>query len=195
MLLRYTAGDAPGMTASTRFAALSGPILLFAYGALRFIDGLDGRRKNGPAWDAGHVCFFIAIVLFAVLAVGVWRAVRANGGAHRYVADVALVATVLGAVAFLWVITGDLFAGFPSLPDTLQMGPVFFQVGTLVLLIQRVLERRLPVWSPILVGVGFGAIAVSLDLIPVGATVVLVGLLPIARPRRPLALDATARLQ
>lgn len=68
-------------------------------------------------------------------------------------------------------------------------------LGMLGLLIQRVLERRLPVWSPVLVGLGFGAIAVSLDLIPVGAIVVLVGLLPIARPRRLAALDATSRLQ
>src|SRR6478752_2125715 len=106
MPLRYAVGDAPGMTAPTRLAALLAPILLFAYGALRFIDGLDGRRKNGPAWDVGHVCFFIAMVLFVVLAAGVWRAVRASGGAHRYVADVALVATVFGAAIFLWVITG-----------------------------------------------------------------------------------------
>jgi hypothetical protein len=180
------------MAVSARSSAFLAPILLFAYGVLRFIDGLDGRRKNGPAWDVGHVCFFLAIVLFAVLAAGVWRAVRANGGAHRYVADVALVATVLGAAAFLWVITGDLFASFPALPDSLQIGPAFFQIGTLVLLIQLVLRHRLPVWSPVLVGVGFGAIAVDLDLIPVGAIVVLIGLLPIARA---LALDATARLQ
>ncbi len=183
------------MTAPTRLAALLAPILLFTYGVLRFIDGLDGRRKNGPAWDVGHVCFFIAIVLFVVLAAGVWRAVRPSGGAHRYVADIALVATVFGAAIFLWVITGDLFASFPSLPDILQIGPAFFQVGTLVLLIQRVLGRRLPVWSPVLVGLGFVAIAVNLDLIPVGAILVLVGLLPVARPRRPVALDATPRLQ
>ena len=105
-----------------------------------------------------------------------------GGGAHRYVADGALAFTVLGAASFLWVITGDLFADFPSLPDALQVGPALFQVGTLVLLVQLVIGRRLPVWSPVLVGLGFGAVAASLDLLPVGALVVLVGLLPIARP-------------
>jgi hypothetical protein len=175
------------MIASARFSALVAPLLLFAYGLLRFIDGLDGHRKNGPAWDVGHVCFFVAMVLFAVLAAGVARTVRTAGGAHRYVADAALVAAVLGAAAFLWVITGDLFASFPSLPDALQaIGPALFQVGTLVLLIQLVIARRLPVWSPVLVGVGFGGIAVSLDLIPIGAILILVGLLPIARPQQRL---------
>jgi hypothetical protein len=187
MLLRPTAGDAPNMTVTTRLSALVAPMLLFSYGLLRFIDGLDGQRKNGPAWDVGHVCFFIAMVLFAVLAAGVARTVRTEGRGHRYVADAAIVATVLGAAAFLWVITGDLFAGFPSLPDALPaVGPALFQVGTLVLLIQLVIGRRLPVWSPILVGVGFSVVAVSLDLIPIGAILILVGLLPIARPQRHL---------
>jgi hypothetical protein len=192
MLLRGVGEDAPDMTASlpasTRFAALVAPVLMFAYGVLRFIDGLDGQRKNGAAWDVGHVSFFIAMVLFAVLAVGIGRAVRTAGGAHRYIADAAVVLAVLGAAAFLWVITGDLFAGFPSLPDALAtIGPALFQVGTLVLLIQLVVGRQLPVWSPVLVVLGFGAVAVSLDLIPVGALVVLVGLLPVARPQRRLS--------
>src|SRR5689334_7728237 len=139
MPLRGVGGDAPDMTASlpasTRFAALVAPVLMFAYGVLRFIDGLDGHRKNGPAWDVGHVCFFIAMVLFAVLAAGIGRAVRTAGGVHRYVADAAVVLAVLGAAAFLWVITGDLFAGFPSLHDALPVvGPALFKVGTLILL-------------------------------------------------------------
>jgi hypothetical protein len=176
------------LPASARFAALVAPVLMFAYGVLRFIDGLDGHRKNGPAWDVGHVCFFIAMVLFAVLAVGIWRTVRTAGGAHRHVADAAVVLAVLGAAAFLWVITGDLYASFPSLPDALQaVGPALFQIGTLTLLVQLVIGRQLPVWSPVLVLLGFGAVAVNLDLIPVGALVILVGLLPIARPQRRLS--------
>jgi hypothetical protein len=180
------------MTATTRFSAFAAPILLFAYGALRYIDGLDGQRKNGLAWDAGHVCFFVAMALFAVLAAGVARTVRTAGRGHRYVADIALVATILGAAAFLWVITGDLFATFPSLPDILQaVGPALFQVGTLVLLVQLAIARRLPAWSPVLVGVGFTGIAVSLDLIPIGAILILVGLLPIARPQQHLVSTGT----
>lgn len=192
MLLGSAAGDAPDMTVTTRFSALLAPILLLSYGVLRFIDGLDGQRKNGPAWDVGHVCFFVAMVLFAVVAAGVARTVRTAGRGHRYVADVALVATVFGAAAFLWVITGDLFASFPSLPDALQaVGPALFQVGTLVLLVQLVIGRRLPVWSPVLVGVGFGGLAVNLDLIPIGAILILVGLLPIARPQQHLVSTGT----
>ena len=47
--------------------------------------------------------------------------------------------------------------------------------------------RLLPVWAPVLVLAGFLAIAVHLDLLPVGATLVLAGLLPLRVTPRPVA--------
>jgi hypothetical protein len=156
---------------------------MFIYGVLRFIGGLDGHHKGGPAWDVGHVAFFAAMVLFAVLAVQLRNRAPAR---QRTLATVAAAAAVLGAGCFLWVIAGDLSEGFHDrwpLPDPLQIaGPLLFVLGTLTLLILRMRDRRLPVWSPVLFLVGYLAISVSLDLLPLGSLLVLAGLLPLARP-------------
>ncbi|MEE3919823.1 hypothetical protein V2I01_20680 [Micromonospora sp. BRA006-A] len=47
--------------------------------------------------------------------------------------------------------------------------------------------RLLPVWAPALVLAGFLAIAVNLNLLPVGAALVLAGLLPLRVTPRPVA--------
>ena len=165
----------------TRFPALAAPALMLFYGVTRFFDGLDGDRGNSWLWDAGHVAFFIAIVLFAVLGEALRRA---DPGV---LATVAQAATVFGALCFLWVITGDIFAGWPELPSALQVvGPIFFQLGLLTLLVRETAARRVPFWSPLLVFAGFVAIPISLDLLPLAAILVGAGLLPLARPARQL---------
>jgi hypothetical protein len=173
------ADEAPGMT---KLAAVAAPVLMLFYGLCRLVDGLDGDHGNGIAWDLGHVAFFIAFVLFAFLAVGL----RAWEPRPRVLIDVATVAALFGIGCFLWVITGDLFDAWPSLPDALEIvGPLLYQVGTLVVLTRLVVARRLPWWSPVLVLVGFGSIAVSLDLLPIASIVAGAGLAPIAlRPER-----------
>ena len=173
-----------------RFCAFAAPALMVVYGLLRVVDGLDGDRHNGPAWDLGHLAFFVAIVLFAVLALALRALDRPTGTLARLVVGAATVAVLFGAGCFLWVITGDLSEGFRSaapLPDALELvGPAAFQVGLLVLLVRLVLARRLPVWSPVLVLIGFAAIGVNLDLLPLGAVLVLVALLPLALAREPV---------
>lgn len=51
----------------------------------------------------------------------------------------------------------------------------------MTLLVLRVVARRLPSWSPVLVLLGFVSIAVNLDLLPLGALLILAGLLPLWR--------------
>ncbi|MET0492563.1 MAG: hypothetical protein ABW000_05470 [Actinoplanes sp.] len=91
---------------------------------------------------------------------------------------------LFGAGCFLWVITGDLSERFQNdypLPGSLDLlGPMVFQIGLLVLLVQLVIARRLPVWSPVAVLIGFAVIPVSLDLLPLGSVLVGAGLLPLA---------------
>jgi hypothetical protein len=169
-----------------RFSALAAPTLLLLYGVLRLIDGLDGDHGSGFAWNLGHTLFFIGFVLLGVLTVGLRQLVAGTRVRMRAVATVATVAGLFGVACFLWVILGDLFADFKDaapLPDALEMiGPLLFQLGTLTLLIMlaAVRPRRLPVWSPLLVLVGFLLFAVNLDLIPAGALLILAGLAPIA---------------
>lgn len=43
-----------------------------------------------------------------------------------------------------------------------------FLVGLLALAVLLVLDRRLPVWSPILLAAGFVVITANLDLMPLG---------------------------
>ncbi|MDW3846150.1 hypothetical protein NMK34_05970 [Micromonospora sp. BRA006-A] len=66
-------------------------------------------------------------------------------------------------------------------------GPLLFEVGLLVLLYRAAAARLLPVWAPALVLAGFLAIAVNLNLLPVGAALVLAGLLPLRVTPRPVA--------
>jgi hypothetical protein len=174
-----------------RFSALAAPVLLLLYGVLRLIDGLDGDHGPGLVWDLGHVLFFTAFLLLGVLIIGMWQLVPTATVRKRIVAGVAMLLGVFGVGCFLWVILGDLFASFRDaapLPDALEMvGPLLFQIGVLALLVMLVAARprRLPVWSPPLVLVGFILFAVNLDLIPVGALLVLAGLAPLASTREP----------
>lgn len=55
-----------------------------------------------------------------------------------------------------------------------------FELGLLTLLVRLVVRRLAPWWSPVLVLLGFVPIAVNLDLLPLGALVILAGLVPVA---------------
>ncbi|MEU6206340.1 hypothetical protein ABZ814_22475 [Micromonospora musae] len=169
----------------TRLAAVTAPLLLLLYGVSRLADGLDGDRGPGPAWNFGHTSFLISIVAFAVLAVELRRLLLAATPRLHTLTDIATAATLVGAASFLWVILGDLFAGFAQtapLPDPLYLaGPLLFQLGLLTLLVRAatVRPRRLPRWAPPLVLVGFLALGANLDLLPVGAALIFAGLLPL----------------
>jgi hypothetical protein len=173
-----------------RISAVAAPTLLLLYGVLRLVDGLDGSHGPGLAWDLGHALFLAAFVFFGCLVVGLRGVARAGSRRTRVTADSAAILGGVGVCCFLWVILGDLFprmAESTSLPDPLYVaGPVLFQLGATVLLVQLAAARprRLPVWSPALVFVGFVLIAVDLDLLPVGALLILFGLAPLARRPR-----------
>jgi hypothetical protein len=181
---------------SSPLVRLGAPVLLFVYGTLRLIDGWDGHHdKDGALWRAGHVCFFAAFALLALLTVQVYRALPLIHGtpARRMVALAATVAGVFGAACFLWVIVGDLFPSFPRLPDALQIaGPALFQLGMLTLLVLLVIAGLIAAWSPVLVVTAFVAIGVNLDLIPVAAVLLFAGLAPLRRSaHRPTGHQAT----
>ncbi|MEV4654395.1 hypothetical protein [Micromonospora sp. NPDC049301] len=179
-----------------RTAAVGAPVFLLLYGLLRMIDGLDGDHGSGWAWDLGHALFLVAFVLFAGLVVGLRRLLASAGAAGssttprtglRVLLDVATAAGLVGAAAFLWVILGDLFprlADSAPLPDpAMAAGPLLFQFGLLTLLIRAAVgrPRLIPGWGPPLVLVGFVSIAADLDLLPIGAALILSGLLPLGR--------------
>ncbi|MET3422916.1 uncharacterized membrane protein YgdD (TMEM256/DUF423 family) [Actinoplanes tereljensis] len=166
-----------------RSMAFAAPLLLLAYGVLRWMDGLDGHRdKQGAAWIVGHLAFFGSMVLFAMIAVALFRRTRMG----RRIAAVAAAVSVFGVACFLWVIVGDLSASFRDrwpLPGPLEItGPLLFVLGMSVLLSLQVAAGRVPVWSPILFFLGYLAISVNLDLLPLAALVILAATVPLGRP-------------
>ncbi|WP_426503919.1 hypothetical protein ACPPVO_40720 [Dactylosporangium sp. McL0621] len=179
------------MTSSSlvRTGAIAAPVLLFGYGALRLIDGLDGHHDKGAwMWNTGHVMFFAAMALLGAFAVGVRRLLPFRDFRNRLAANLAVIATLAGMVAFLWVIVGDLaprFADAAPLPLPLQIvGQTALVLGLVTLLVQLVRAGRAPAWSPIAALFAFLMIPVNLDLIPVAAALLFVGLLPLAGAQR-----------
>ena len=153
-----------------KILAIGGPLFLLAYGLLRLVDGIDGSHGPGWAWNVGHAFFLVAFLMFGAL---VWKL--------RDVSVVASIAALAGSAAFVWVILGDLFDDLSGLPEPLMIaGPLLFQVGVLALLTILAIRRVVPAWSPVLVLVGFVLFMVNLDLLPLGALLLLGGLAPLA---------------
>lgn len=164
-----------------KILTIGGPLFLLAYGLLRLVDGLDGSHGPGWAWNIGHAFFLVAFLMFGAL---VWRL--------RDVSVVAAAAALAGSAAFVWVILSDLFDDLPGLPDPLMIaGPLLFQVGVLALLTVLAVRRDVPVWSPVLVLVGFVLFMINLDLLPLGALLLLAGLVPLAG--RPIPAAGTVQ--
>ncbi|MER7274370.1 hypothetical protein ABT369_07945 [Dactylosporangium sp. NPDC000244] len=182
------------MTSSplVRTGAVAAPVLLFGYGVLRLIDGLDGHRDKGAwMWNTGHVMFFAAMVLLGALAVGARRMLPSRDFGNRLASNLAVIGALAGTAAFLWVIAGDLvpsFADAAPLPGPLSIaGNAVFVLGLVTLLFQLVRAHRLPAWSPVAVLFAFLLIPVSLDLIPAAAVLLAAGLLPLAGGRARLS--------
>ncbi|MFD9905400.1 hypothetical protein [Streptomyces sp. NPDC059063] len=170
---------------------LIAPLLLVLYGLLRLADGLDGEHGPGLAWNVGHALFFVGFVLFGAVTVRLRQLVPAATARGRLVANAAAAGGLFGVACFLWVILGDLFADLDAaapLPEPLELiGPLAFQLGSLILLFMLVAARPrlLPAWSPLLVLAGFVLFAVHLDLLPLGGLLLIAGLAPVARISRP----------
>jgi uncharacterized membrane protein YhhN len=158
-----------------KLLTIGGPLFLLAYGLLRLVDGLDGSHGPGWAWNIGHACFLVAFLLFAALA---WRL--------RGVSALAATGALAGSAAFVWVILGDLFDELPGLPDPAMIaGPLLFQLGMLALLTVLAVRHDVPAWSPVMVLAGFVLFMVDLDLLPLGALLLLGGMAAIPLARQP----------
>ena len=170
---------------------LLAPLLLFGYGVVRLLDGLDGTHGPGPAWTIGHLLFLASLVGFGLVALDL----RQRLGTR--LALVTLIGTLYGLFAFVHVVALDLAVGFGaadraemdlrydryrSIADSvLDPFSPLFPVGITVLLILLVVARRAPWWSPVLALAGFLAIVANLDLLPLAGLLLVGALLPVAR--------------
>lgn len=156
------------------------PVFLFAYGVLRLVDRMGGSDGSGPWWVAGHVCCLAAVVGVGMREVLLWRGLR-----RSLLTDVADVIGLAGAAAFVWVILGDIFPGLGGAPDLLTaLGPPAFLFGLFALLGVAAMRQQFPWPHWVLVIVGFGCVATSLNLLPLAAVVLLLGFEPLRSERR-----------
>ncbi|MET9311016.1 hypothetical protein ABZX12_04270 [Kribbella sp. NPDC003505] len=180
-----------------KMAFIGAPVLFIAYGIVRWMDGVDGEYGPGLAWTVGHLLFLTGFLLFAVVLIAMHQMVSRP----RVIASIALLVALVGVLAFIRVIVIDLLVGFRasdhdtmsevgdtydrwpgdlSVYDSLySVGPIFFLVGLLTLTIFLVRLHRMPIWSPVVLALGFAAIIASLSLMPLGGAFLLAALFPL----------------
>jgi len=190
-------------TARFGFALHAAPALMLAYGIVRLIDGRDGTYGPGPAWTVGHLLFLGALVLYGLVIASLWRQIPVGGTARRVTAGILAGGAAVGLVAFIRVAVLDIVVGlkaadhaeksaladkYADVPAILptafyEMAPMLFMLGLTALLVQHavIARRTAVVLSPVATLLGFVAIAVNLDLLPLGAAFIWLSLLPFAR--------------
>lgn len=184
------------MTTIKRPEFLAAPLLVLAYGVFRIIDGFDGERGPGPAWTIGHLAFLAALALF----IGIFRQLRDMIGPR---ARITAVVATLGALALFGQFSVDVVAGFladdhagmaaitrevrttPGVSALIyDLGPYLFYVGQLVLVVQLATSRQVKAWTPLLVLADLAMPFIDKDLIPLGAVLMVVSFLPLAKRAR-----------
>lgn len=177
----------------TRLSLVGAPLCLFAYGTIRLLGQHAGTYGPGLAWESGHIAAVAGFLLFGVVALAIRRRLP------RHPATTAVMAvTFAGLVALLVQFGVDIVAGigaadhaamsatqagFAALPGAqaafYDVGPQLFYVGVAVLVVMAAIARQLPWWGVALVLFGFTLPVVSLNLLPIGALCLLIGLLPL----------------
>ncbi|MEU1182318.1 hypothetical protein ABZ464_32700 [Streptomyces sp. NPDC005820] len=183
-----------------RTAFLGAPLLTFAYGVIRIVDGLDGVRGPGLAWTVGHLAFITAMPLFTVA----FGEMSRRAGSGRLATALSTVATT-GALCLTAQFTIDVVAGaltedhdtmseaiarvsaLPGVsPIVYQVGPYLFYGGMLALVLHLAATRRVKVWTPLLVLCDLLLPLLDKDFIPLGATLLLVSFTSLSRRTPPI---------
>jgi multisubunit Na+/H+ antiporter MnhB subunit len=180
---------------NARIPFIAAPVLMFGYGVIRILDGLDGERGPGPAWTVGHLVFIAAMGMFLL----VFRHLHRLAGRDT-LSTVTLVVAAVGAVALIGQFGVDIVSGLLA-DDHARMaeisrnvhdnplvalaiydvGPYLFYAGQFVLVLQLALTRRIAGWTPLLLLADLAMPLVDKDLIPIGAAALLVSFVSISR--------------
>jgi hypothetical protein len=167
---------------TTRELALTAPMLLFAHGILRWIDDLGGHGGSGVLWFLAQAALVASALSFAGVAVGLRRLL--GGGA---MVTLAAAATLLGALLTTWVALASGIGGVAALQvaptGVVAIGPALLVAGLLVVLAPFATAGLLSTRHFGLVAVG-GLVAIApVDLIPLAALLVLIGIEPLLARR------------
>ncbi|MGW2251904.1 hypothetical protein ACWCXH_17115 [Kitasatospora sp. NPDC001660] len=188
------------ITRLAAYAVVGAPALMALYGGIRLV---PGSREPGLGWTAGHTAMFAGLLLFAPVLLALHRLIAPRGTvAGRLAAGTGLGVAFTGLAASAVQIGIDLYVGLASatkgeqarmferiqaVPGVLaavyKVGPLFFYVGLLALLIAASVgaSRTLRWWSPVLMLVGTLASMVDLAFIPPAAACYLIALAPLVR--------------
>lgn len=192
---------------NARIVFLAAPLLTFAYGVIRILDGLDGSRGPGLAWTTGHLAFMAALVMFLLVFGHLHRLAGRDALSTVTVAVASAGALALFTQFGIDVVAGlmaDDRAGMSEITRSVRgnpivslfvydAGPYLFYVGLLALVARLAVARRIAAWTPVLVLFDLVMPLVDKDLIPVGAAVLLVSFVSIAK-RIPAAGKAVPAL-
>ncbi|MFD5191390.1 hypothetical protein ACFWMU_25160 [Streptomyces sp. NPDC058357] len=196
-------GRRPAGTGRTVLGAalLAGPVLMAGYGVVRLVGRAVGDYGPGVWWSVAHLLFLAGVLAFVPVFLGLRRLAGERGGG-RVAGEAAAWTGLLGAAAVVVQAVIDLAAGFVSadkeamsemfdrvqgvpgvMPLVYTVVPMLFWLGLLALVTLLAFLRRdlVRAWTPVLVLAGTAAMAVSLDLLPVGALCLGAALLPVRR--------------
>jgi hypothetical protein len=152
---------------------------------MRHIDGLDGFRGPGVAWNIGHAAFLGAFILFGALSLAAKYAIASEPDWRKWLTNSAALLSLAGICLFIVVIVTDLFPQLErsiELPSPLKIvGPLAFQVGFVGLLILMATSRPrlISPYSPVLGGLAFLLIGSNLDLLVLAAPLLFFALRPL----------------
>ncbi|MEU2130826.1 hypothetical protein [Streptomyces sp. NPDC018352] len=188
-----------GVTLGT--ALLAGPVLMAGYGVVRLAGRGIGDYGPGVWWTVAHLLFLAGVLAFVPVFLGL-RGPAGERGGGRVACEVAAWTGLLGAAAVVVQAVIDLGVGFVAadkeamsemfdrvqgvpgvMPLVYTVVPMLFWLGLLALVTLLAFLRRdvVRAWAPVLVLAGTVLMAVSLDLLPVGALCLGVALLPVRR--------------
>ncbi|MFE2527991.1 hypothetical protein ACFXEL_27560 [Streptomyces sp. NPDC059382] len=179
----------------TRFSFVAAPVLLVVYGSIRLL--APASKEPGAAWIIGHLAFLGGALLLAPVCGGLRRAaVGSAGAARRRVVRTAWAVALAGVAAASAQAIIDIYVGFraadkpemsdifdrvQSLPGVLPLVytvvPLFLYIGMIALL--AALKGPGAARSLVLFVLGTLAIAVNLDLLPIGGLCYLLAFIPL----------------
>ncbi|KAA2255651.1 hypothetical protein F0L68_28055 [Solihabitans fulvus] len=181
-------------TAVARTAFVAAPLCMVTYGVIRLTDPSHGP---GIAWTAGHLALVVGAALFGVVFLGLHRLAAPTSTAGRLSFGAATAVSLVGALAVAAQGTIDLVVGLRSVdrpamnqlfheiqghpgvtPAVYTVGPMLFYVGLVWLMVQLAARRRISPWRAGAVLLGTVVMALGLNLIPLGAALILVALAP-----------------
>ncbi len=175
----------------TRASFIAAPLCLVAYGTIRLI-GQQAPAGYGPglAWVSGHLLALLGFLLFVPVLLALGGALpRSRGVTAIVVVGLAGIAAVLvqfgvDVVAALGAsdhaamsATERAFGALPGVNVAFyDVGPQLFYLALIVLMALLAVAGKTPWWAAVLVAGGLSLPVLTLALLPVGALLVLAGL-------------------